>query len=125
AIGPAGLVHCSLQDWSRYIALHLAGARGEDGLLKAVTMDRMQTPMLNSYAMGWDVRERDWAGGRVLWHNGSNGMWYCETAIVPDRDLAVMVAMNRGDRSVRRGSHEALRIVFGHVAGASGAKTGP
>jgi hypothetical protein len=46
--------------------------------------------------MGWIVGERDWAGGRVLTHAGSNTMWYAVVWIAPARDFAVLVAANRG-----------------------------
>ena len=62
--------------------------------------------------MGWVVRDQDWAGGPVLWHNGSNTMWYCEIAIVPEQNCAVLVASNRGDGDVRKAVRRALREVY-------------
>ena len=43
-IGPAGTVHCSIASWSRFIADHLRGARGERALLKAETYQALHTP---------------------------------------------------------------------------------
>ncbi len=37
AFGPAGTVHCTMSDWSRFAALHLAAARGKPRLLHAAT----------------------------------------------------------------------------------------
>src|SRR5262245_19045053 len=72
AIGPAGTVHAPLEDWAKYAALHLAGARGKSAFLKPETWKRLYTPPPGeSYACGWVVRDQDWAGGRTLWHNGS------------------------------------------------------
>lgn len=116
AIAPAGKVHCSLADWAKYAAFHLAGARGEGVLLEPETFARLHAPQLGNYAMGWVAREPKWAGERVLWHNGSNTMWYCELAIVPGQNCAVLVASNRGDGSVREAVGEALRVLYDHRA---------
>ena len=35
ALGPAGLLHASLEDWAKFVSQHLAGTRGEDGLVSA------------------------------------------------------------------------------------------
>ena len=92
----------------------LQGARGEGQLLKPESFARLHEPHLGDYAMGWVVKEERWADGRVLWHNGSNTMWYCEIAIVPEQNCAVLVATNRGDRRVRKGVGSALRKLYRH-----------
>lgn len=118
AIAPAGRVHAALADWAEFAALHLAGARGAaqaNGLLSAATFARLHAPALGDYAMGWVVLEPAWAGERVLWHNGSNTMWYCELALVPGRDCAVLVASNRGGGRVREGVGETLRELYRHA----------
>ncbi len=113
AIAPSGRVHASLADWAAFAALHLAGERGEAGLLRAETCAKLHEPQLAGYAMGWVVQEPDWAAGeRVLWHNGSNTLWYCELALVPGQGCAVLVASNRGDGRVREGVAETLRELY-------------
>jgi CubicO group peptidase (beta-lactamase class C family) len=99
AIGPAGIVHASIGDWAKYVSLHLRGDEGDARLLKPETFAKLHAPAAGpppSYAMGWTVADRDWAGGRVLTHNGSNTMWFCVTWLAPKRDFAVLVACNRG-----------------------------
>jgi CubicO group peptidase (beta-lactamase class C family) len=97
AIGPAGTVHMSVADWAKFVGLHLDAAAGRPRLLPARAFARLQEPPEGTdYAMGWRVLERDWAGGRVLTHAGSNTMWYCVVWIAPRRDLAVLVCANRG-----------------------------
>lgn len=105
-LGPAGRVHASLESWARFVAAHLAGARGEpvlttDGtpFLSAESWRRLHTPPAGGdYAAGWAVLERDWADGRVLVHNGSNTLWFAVVWIAPARDLAVLVATNAGSQ---------------------------
>jgi CubicO group peptidase (beta-lactamase class C family) len=73
-IGPAGTVHCSLGDWARYAILHLQGERGEAKILPAEPARKLHTPAPgDEYAFGWLVVDRDWGGGKVLAHSGSNG----------------------------------------------------
>jgi CubicO group peptidase (beta-lactamase class C family) len=97
AIGPAGTVHCSLPDMARYVAFHLAGARGEGTLLKPATFTKLYTDVANQgYALGWGVPTRPWAGGKALQHTGSNLQWFTNVWIAPDRNWAVVVLTNYG-----------------------------
>jgi hypothetical protein len=48
------------------------------------------------YAMGWCWAEREWAGGEVLNHGGSNTFWYCVTWIAPKKNFATLVMCNQG-----------------------------
>lgn len=132
AIGPAGTVHCSVIDWSRYIAMHLNGARGKDAdpalPLKAATFRTLHTPAGDAeaavaspaYALGWAVMQRPWAGadatsgGRVLTHNGSNTMWFAVTWIAPDADFAVLVACNKGSDAAAKACDEAAAAMIKH-----------
>src|ERR1035441_9720162 len=43
-LSPAGRVHCTIQDWARFIADQLRGARGEPALLKAESYKTLHTP---------------------------------------------------------------------------------
>ena len=105
AIGPAGNVHCSLADWARFALCHLRGERGESGLivpsskegvqLRADTFRLLHSPTLGgNYAFGWLVEERDWGGGKVLTHAGSNTMWTSLIWLAPQRNLALLAATN-------------------------------
>ena len=101
-LGPAGTVHCSLRDWSKFIALHLQGARGECRLLTAESFQRLHSPQpiddKAGYALGWVVSQREWANGSVLMHNGSNTMWFSVVWIAPKRGFAVMAVTNLGGK---------------------------
>jgi len=99
ALGPAGTIHSTLSDFSVYMAAHLSGARGSDGLLQASTFVRLQSPQpATAYAGGWVVSSNGWAGSPSIWHNGSNGRWFAETMIAPDRNAAVLVVTNANSR---------------------------
>jgi hypothetical protein len=45
-----------------------------------------------NYAMGWGVSHEEL--GRTITHTGSCGEWYSVIKILPDLDLAIVVATN-------------------------------
>jgi D-alanyl-D-alanine carboxypeptidase len=106
AIGPAGNVHCSLADWARFAICHLQGERGDSPLspkssttasIRPDGFRLIHCPSLGgNYAYGWVVEERDWAGGKVLTHGGSNTMWLSLIWLAPQRNLALLAATNLG-----------------------------
>lgn len=107
-MGPAGTVHCPLSDWAKFVADQLRGAKGEEGLLKPETYKKLQTPSFGGdYALGWLAVEREWGGGTVLSHNGSNTMNFAVVWIAPQRDFAVLVVCNQGGPSAFKACDEA------------------
>ena len=98
-MAPAGCVHCSLDDWGRFIADQLRGDEGKPALLKPESYSRLHSaPFGGDYAMGWLVADRPWGGGRVLTHTGSNTMNMAVVWMAPARDFAVLVVCNQGER---------------------------
>jgi CubicO group peptidase (beta-lactamase class C family) len=120
AIGPGGTVHCSIEDWGRYISAHLEGETGPAGplALKPATWMKLHTPFNGpggEYAMGWGVTTRPWAKGgaagdkgRVLTHNGSNTMWFAVAWLAPEKDWAVLVCCNKGGDAAAKACDEAV-----------------
>lgn len=95
AIGPAGIVHCSLEDLSRYTRLHLRRGVGDKSLLKPESFRRLHTPPEGQdYACGWISAGRGWAGGKALTHTGSNTMWFVVMWLAPEKDFSVVVGTN-------------------------------
>jgi D-alanyl-D-alanine carboxypeptidase len=97
ALGPAGTVHCALSDWAKFIAAHVAGARGDTSYLGAASWTAQHTPLGDDYALGWGVTSRPWAGGTVFTHTGSNTMNFAVVWAAPAIDRAFLVVTNRGD----------------------------
>ena len=96
-LGPAGTVHCSIEDWAKFVAEAMRGAQGHPRLVSAETFQQLTTPLPNQhYAGGWLLTERTWAGGLALTHAGSNTRWYCNVWIAPKKNFAVLIAMNYG-----------------------------
>jgi CubicO group peptidase (beta-lactamase class C family) len=112
-LGPAGTVHCSIQDWSKFIADQLRGERGNGALLKPDTYKALHTPRFGgNYAFGWGVASRRWAGGVTLTHSGSNTMNFCVVWIAPLRDFAVLAVTNQGDRAAQEATDEAVSALI-------------
>lgn len=109
ALGPAGRVHVSIADWSKFVlAFSDAAVEGEDTLISAPMRERLLAPEKDSYACGWMIAERGWGDGQVLWHNGSNTYWYALTWVAPRRGRAYLVAVNAAGGDVRERADRAV-----------------
>lgn len=96
-MGPAGRVHCTIQDWGKFVIDQLRGIRGQEALLKEASYKILHAPPFRgNYALGWAVMNRGWGGGRVLSHAGSNTMNYSVIWMAPLRDFAILLCTNQG-----------------------------
>lgn len=96
-LGPAGRVHCTIQDWTLFITDQLRGARGQQGLISPQSYQMLQsTHFSGDYALGWLVVNRAWAGGKALAHTGSNTMYFANLWIAPKKNFAMLVCTNMG-----------------------------
>lgn len=98
AIAPAGMVHCTIEDWAKFARYHLQREPG--GILKnADSFDRLHSTLENSQSRGvggWLVHNQERFGGHAIQMTGSNTMWYALFWIFPSRDIAIVVATNSG-----------------------------
>ena len=99
AIEPAGDASPSMQDYGRFLQLHLRGLKGRDDVLKATTIQDLHRRVapINSalgFAMGWSLMPRD--GVESHEHVGSYGAYVAYATIQPSRDVAVAVFTNMG-----------------------------
>lgn len=132
AIGPAGRVHGPLASWSKFVAAHLRGARGEvvqdihgKVYLTQASFDRLHGGLRGegAPALGWLVAARDWARGDaatdrgvVLTHAGSNTMWFAVVWMAPERGFAVVSTANQGgDRAARACDAAAWALIQRHL----------
>lgn len=112
AIAPAGRVHCSLDDLARFTIFQMEGDPS-GRLIKAETLAKLHTPPKgSSYACGWVVLKRGWAGGTALMHNGSNTMWYVVMWLAPERDFSVVAATNIAGDDAEKGCDEAVSMMI-------------
>jgi CubicO group peptidase (beta-lactamase class C family) len=91
-VGPAGLIHMTMEDLAMFGYRHAAGEFAADGYLSPETYRLLHTHEGEQAALGW--MKQQWRGYRILSHTGSNGYWYAMLAIQPERRLAIAVASN-------------------------------
>lgn len=120
-MGPAGRVHCTIQDWSKYVADVLRGLAGKPAMLQTATYDKLTAPPYGGdYALGWIVTERDWAGGKVLQHSGSNTMNFATVWIAPEGDFAFLACTNQGGEAARAACDTAVVMLIQHYSTITG-----
>lgn len=90
----AGDVHCSVADLARFVALHLRGLQGEDGLLKAETIRLLHEPPDDRwpYSLGWSE------AGPVAFHFGSAGTFNAAINLFPSMGLGFAIVTNAGEQ---------------------------
>lgn len=93
ALGPAGMVHCTIYDWAKFLKLYLTT---ENTIVKQEYLNKLIEPE-GFYAGGWGVAEHSWAEGIVLSHNGSNAIWYTTVMVAPKLNRAYVVSTNSRD----------------------------
>ncbi len=116
ALGPAGRVHCSLEDWGKFLAMQLRAARGEDTFVSKKTMSRLLKPGGHGFACGWEVASRSWAGGTALTHVGSNRLWYADAWIAPARNLVFVAVANDGRERTSDAVNDAIGVMIDRYA---------
>jgi len=112
---PSGGIHCSIQNWAAFISALLTD-RCDGGLLAPDTRARLLTPQFGgAYAGGWNLQDAN-SDDPALLHSGSNTMNYCLAVVLPKRQLAVLIATNRGDEE------DQILHAFGQLANTLTAK---
>jgi CubicO group peptidase (beta-lactamase class C family) len=90
ALGPAGRVHCNIEDWAKFLSLQLTD---ENPILERKYLNKLIEPD-GDYAAGWAVIEQPWTKGVVHTHNGSNGVWYAMVVVAPQLNRTFIVVTN-------------------------------
>ena len=123
AIGPAGTVHISMADLALYMAAHLAGARGQGGLLEPASFQHLHTAAPGTaYAQGWALEEQSWTGGVALNHNGSNERWFARLWLAPGRDFGLFTVTNAAGDQGEDGTDAAAIVLIERFEAAFGSR---
>lgn len=99
---PAGGLYMSVNDWGKYAQWVLTIEAGRDQTLLSEESARMlTTPAVSQgngsyYAFGWGVSDQDWAGGKSLQHNGSNGLNYATVMLASSGHFGILLMTNQG-----------------------------
>lgn len=99
ALAPAGGIHMSLQDWSRFALDQLNGERGRGKLLTQASYTLLHTAPRpgGKFSLGWR-NQPTMAGvtGPFISHSGSNDMWFAIIVLRPGTEDGVLVTANAG-----------------------------
>jgi CubicO group peptidase (beta-lactamase class C family) len=107
--GPAGTVHCSVEDWVRFLTLFLK--RDDTVILERQQIEKLIEPV-GDYACGWLVEQRDWTNGNALFHNGSNGKWFVAVWVAPEINRTFIVGTNSFDDHTTKIMEDAMRSLI-------------
>ncbi len=111
-LGPAGRVHLTIADWSRFVLTFTGEENNTDRSRLGVSprdWSRLLEPHNDeTYAGGWGLHDRAWGGGRVFSHSGSNTTWTCVAWVAPGRDFCLLGATNTGAPAAAKACDEAV-----------------
>jgi hypothetical protein len=113
-LGPAGNVHCSLEDWGKFARLHTEGNNGHDtATLNAASFKKLHTtPMGSQYTHGgWFKVMKPWAAGyTTLSHEGSNTLNKAIIRITPKRKMSFLAVSNIANREAVKEAMDTLIV---------------
>ncbi len=111
---PAGLVHCSITDWAKYIQVHIKGEFEDQTILKKETIQRLHQPAYSdvAYACGWILIDTSVIGIPFIVHDGSNGMNLSHVWFSPQTGFATMAITNQGGETATAGIMEAINTLM-------------
>lgn len=99
-LGPAGTVHCNIEDWGKFISFQLMSR--DTSLLNNNQRIMLLNPVKNKYACGWSVVEPTWADEIVYTHAGSNTMNFSQCWIIPKSNKGILINSNAQSKNIRR-----------------------
>ncbi|WP_224825657.1 serine hydrolase [Cognatishimia sp. MH4019] len=114
-MGPAGRLHMSIADLLRWGSAHQAACSGVgETLLPQAACLQMRASVEDTHGYGWVTQFAEAYDQPVVWHNGSNTMWYAMLIMFPESNLSVAMAMNASkDSLVDAASAELAAAVLG------------
>lgn len=99
-LNSTGRVHMPVASYNRFLVETLKLARGEKGLLKPATAQKVFSnpyPVSRHSLSGWLGFRKQLGDKRlILGHDGSNSFNYCTAIVAPDQNFAFCVLTNQG-----------------------------
>jgi CubicO group peptidase (beta-lactamase class C family) len=99
---PAGYISSSAVDLGRYLQTFLNHGQAADGtqvfapeMLATIATAAVPSGPQDRYAMGWQLL--DMAGQTVYRHDGATETFSSYMALIPEREIAVVILLNAGD----------------------------
>lgn len=113
AYGPAGTLHCSIQDWGKFLHMMAQGFYQDSAALSKETFDKLMANSNDSaYTSSGFLRyERAWSSGEALAQSGRHPSNYVITAIAPSKELVIMVMTNSGSKKAEQGAGKIIQLL--------------
>jgi CubicO group peptidase (beta-lactamase class C family) len=117
AIGAAGTVHCSGQDWIKFLNEINYGLFKESTFIREETFTKLfsESAQKGITHSSFGVSEKIWAGGNVYLILGSNGMNLALAALAPRREMVLIVLTNAGSKEATDASLQVLKLLTEYV----------
>lgn len=120
---PAGGIHLSMADWAKFLADQLRGGNGRPALLPALIYAAIQSPGPSSdYGLGWNtvqgdglawgIVQREWAGGKILYHTGGNTLNFAVCRLGPLSGMGVLACCNQGGDAALTACNDAAEAMI-------------
>ncbi len=105
----AGDIAINIQDYAKFIQLHLQGLRGKDNYLLAKDYQTLHYGK-KGYAYGWanQIDEKT----RSTSHFGSLGTYFCYTVIMDEADIAVVFMLNSIEKKHVKSSYKLVAKII-------------
>ena len=125
AIGPAGLVHCNMADWTLFLQSQLRGFQGSDSeIISSEAFVALQTPQEGSdYALGW-VTIPGSDGLVTMYHQGSNLRFTAEVWLIPGENRGLLTVTNLGHGIATPTMQQVAQAIFTRYAGSDADQEG-
>lgn len=116
AFGPAGTVHCSADDWVKFLRLFIDGQderRSRALIVRKETFDHLAGSAQNGFTFSTitKIDRRSWADGPVYTMAGNNTMNFSQAVVAPKRSLVITVNTNAGHRDAEIGVGKILKLI--------------
>ncbi len=92
---PAGDICMSVEDFAKYVQMHLRGLNGKNGILKSETVKLLHSSF-ERYSCGWGVTKID--EEKISAHSGSGGTFFARAAVSHDKNSALVILANSANR---------------------------
>lgn len=113
ALGPAGTVHCSAQDWRKFLDLFVDEKKALK-LISKPTYYKLLSKSDNDSPYTFSSigrKEKDWSKGTVFAMAGSNTMNYAIVAVAPNTKRIYTINANAGHEKAEAGITQILKLL--------------
>jgi len=113
ALGPAGTVHCNVNDWQKFLRLFINNEGVRSGFLSQAVYDKLLSNAGEGPYTFSSIgrKERPWAKGTVFAMAGSNTYSFALVAIAPAMNRIFLINTNAGHAKAEESMTKILKLI--------------